>query len=76
MTKRQENEDAVGVAVGRTRDAQGRVIEEIDRRGTPLPDTTSTVIRRAEDLEELTQDQERDVEARREEMPQDPPSRA
>ena len=56
MTSRQEVEDAVGVAVGRTRSAQGRVIEELESRGTPQSDTTSTVIRRAEDLDELVHD--------------------
>jgi hypothetical protein len=62
MTSRQEVEDAVGVAVGRTRDAQGRVVEELEHRGAPQSDTTSTVIRRAEDLDELVHDPAGDVE--------------
>jgi hypothetical protein len=76
MTRREEVEDAVGVAAGRTRDAQDRVIEELDRRGMPHAETTDTVVRRAEDLDELTHDQEREVEEAQSGMPQEPPSRA
>ena len=74
MTSRQEVEDAVGVAVGRTRDAQGRVIEELDRRGVPQSDTTSTVIRRAEDLDELVHDPASEVGEVRDAIPGEPPS--
>ena len=59
MSNRREVDDAVEVAVDRTRDAQGRVIEELDERGAPQSATTDTVVRRAEDLGQLVREQDR-----------------
>ena len=51
-----EIDDAIEIATHRTKDAQGRVAEEIETAGAPEPSTSGVVVRRAEDLEVLAHD--------------------
>ena len=49
-------DDAIEIATNRTKDAQGRVAEEIETAGAPEPSTAGVVVRRAEDLDVLAHD--------------------
>jgi 3-hydroxy-3-methylglutaryl CoA synthase len=51
-----EIDDAIDIAIDRTKDAQGRFAEEIETAGAPEPSTAGVVVRRAEDLDVLAHD--------------------
>ena len=56
MEQEREIDDAIDIAIDRTKDAQGRFAEEIESAGVPDPTSAGVVVRRAEDLDVLTHD--------------------
>jgi rubrerythrin len=56
VEKQHEIDDAIDIAIDRTKDAQGRFAEEMESAGVPDPGSAGVVVRRAEDLEVLAHD--------------------
>jgi hypothetical protein len=54
-------DDALRLAVDRTREAQHHVSEELDREGIPDESSVETVVERADDLKSLADEAVREV---------------
>jgi len=52
--EQEQIDDAIDLAIDRTKDAQGRFAEEIESAGVPDPSSAGVVVQRAEDLDVLT----------------------
>jgi hypothetical protein len=56
VEQQHEIDDAIDIAIDRTKDAQGRFAEEMESAGVPDPGSAGVVVRRAEDLDVLAHD--------------------